>query len=258
MKLGLALILMVGVGFGLGLCWQKLFVENDEFTISDVQIRTLDGEDARFLTRKRIQQRSGLSLDQTIFAIDVEELEVSLQALPEIKSVSISRRLPGILRVEIEERQPVAWLVCRSLGIVEHDRAEGLLVDEDGIPFKCDSEELWLATKKLPAVMVHRASEGEIVEGEAIEHKGLKAALDLVKLTNRKLEGRDLPAWVVVKDEIILEMKTLDGLLTTLSYYDQERQIENLTKALKHARAQQKTLATANLIPRRNIPVHYR
>ena len=106
--------------------------------------------------------------------------------------------------------------------------------------------------------MVQTAEANDILPGEAIEHEGLRFAFDLVKLANDRLDGVDRPAWVVVQDEIMLEMKTLGGVLATLSYYDQERQIENLIKLNLHARRQAKDLAKVNLIPRRFIPVHYR
>ena len=34
-KIGAAVLLMVGVGIGLGYGWQKVFVENEEFEIAD-------------------------------------------------------------------------------------------------------------------------------------------------------------------------------------------------------------------------------
>ena len=56
----------------------------------------------------------------------------------------------------------------------------------------------------------------------------------------------------------MLEMKTLNGILATFSYYDQERKINNLVKLVSHADLQGKFLAKVNLIPRRFVPIHYR
>lgn len=257
-KLGVALVVMVAVGIGLGYGWQKLFVENEEFVISKVEIFREGGEETRFLTHGRFVEKTGLDLKKTIFAVDTDELCSAVEALPEIKSAEVSRRLPGILKVEVLERNPVAWVACRSLGITERDRKTGLLVDEEGVPFRCDSEKLWEFGEELPVVMVPKAEAGEIVEGEKLEHKGLKRALDWVMLAKEKLELPERPVWVVVKDEILLEMKTRTGVLATLSYYDQDRQVENLIKLTSHARRQGKELAQVNLIPRRYVPVHYR
>jgi len=258
MKLGIAILVMVGVGIGLGYGWQKLFVENDEFVVSKVEIFNPDGEGTKFLTHERFVAKTGIDLEKTIFAIDTDELKKSIEALPEIRSAKVSRRLPGILKIEVDERRPVAWVACRSLGIKERDRSSGLMVDEEGVTFQCDSGELWEAGLKLPVIMVQTAEPNDILPGEAIEHEGLRFAFDLVKLANERLVGIDRPAWVVVKDEIMLEMKTLGGVLATLSYYDQERQLDTLVKANLHARRQAKDLDKVNLIPRRFIPVHYR
>ncbi|MDF1712535.1 MAG: FtsQ-type POTRA domain-containing protein [Akkermansiaceae bacterium] len=258
MKLGIAILIMVGVGIGLSYGWQKLFVENAEFEINNVKIFTQEGGNARFLTRHRFKSKTGIELSKTIFAIDTDELQASIEALPEIKSAKVSRRLPGVLKIEVEERRPIAWVACRSLKIKERDRESGLLVDEDGIAFRCDSGELWEVGEKLPVVMVQSAERGQIDEGHSIEHEGLNFALELVKRANEKFEGIERPAWVVVKDEIMLEMKTLNGILATFSYYDQERQINNLEKLVSHAELQGKSLAKVNLIPRRFVPIHYR
>ncbi len=257
-KLGVAMLVMVGVGFGLSHGWKKLFVENKEFLVSQVNLLTMDGDETEFLTHERLMARCGIDASATIFSLDTDRLKASLLELPEITDAKVSRRLPGILKIEVAERKPVAWVACRSLGIKERSRERGFLVDENHIPFPCASEELWKYGETLPVVLVQSAEKNEIVEGEPIAHEGLKYALDLIKLADEKLVGVEKPAWVMVKDEIMLEMKTLGGVLATLSYYDQERQLKNLSKLTSHAREQGKDLAQVNLIPRRFVPVHYR
>lgn len=258
LRMGLAVLLMIAVGFGLKSGWEKLFVENDEFMISELLLKTFDGDEPRFLTHGRLLKETGLDPDATIFSLDTDELAESLEALPELTAARVSRRLPGTLKIEIRERQPVAWVACRSLGILERDRVYGLLVDSDGVPFQCSSEGLWEYGQKLPVVMVTEANVTEIVEGRPIEHHGLKYALDLVKISSEILIGTERPAWVMVKDEITLEMKTLGGTLATLSYYHLNRQLTDFSKLVSHARAHDKELEKVNLIPRRFIPVHYR
>lgn len=257
-KLGVAMLAMVGVGFGLSYGWKKLFVENDEFLVSQVNLTTMEGEETKFLTHERVMSRCGIDANETIFSIDTDELEDLLLELPEITGAKVSRRLPGILKIEVTERRPVAWVACRSLGIKERSRERGFLVDDKNVPFACDSEELWKYAESLPVVMARAAEKNEIVEGEPISHEGLGYALDLVKLADETLTGVEKPAWVVVKDEIMLEMKTLGGVVAILSYFDQKRQLESLSKLTSHAREQGKDLAQVNLIPRRFVPVHYR
>jgi len=252
------MIVMLCVGFGLSYGWQKLFVENDEFLVQNVSLQTMEGEDTAFLNHARLVAQTKLDPAATIFSIDTDELQDLLLALPEITEAKISRRLPGVLKVEVKERRPLAWVACRSLGIQERDRDSGLLVDVDGVVFPCASEALWDYADRLPVIMVPSADPSEIIEGEALTHQGLNYALDLVKRAEESLSGQDALAWVVVKDEIMLEMKTLSGVKATMSYYEQDRQVKNFVRLIAHAEDQGKSLAEVNLIPRRFVPVHYR
>jgi len=257
-KLGVAMLVMVGVGFGLSHGWKKLFVENKEFLVSQVNLLTMEGGETAFLTHERLMAQCEIDANATIFSLDTDQVKAALLELPEITNAKVSRRLPGILKIEVTERRPVAWVACQSLGIKERSRERGFLVDEKNVLFRCASEELWEFAKTLPVVLVRSVEKNEIVEGEPISHEGLKYAFNLINLAEEKLVGEEKPAQVVVKDEIMLEMTTLGGVIATLSYYNQERQLENFSKLTSHARDQGKALAQVNLIPRRFVPIHYR
>ncbi len=258
LKLGIAMIVMVFVGFGLSYGWQKLFVENDEFLVQEVSLKTMSGEDTLFLNHERLIEQTALDPATTIFTVDTDQLREALLELPEITDARVRRRLPGLLKIEVTERHPVAWVACRSLGIRERDRDLGLLVDVDGVVFPCASDALWDYADKLPVIMIKAAERSEIMEGQAITQKGLKHALELVNRAAEKLQGVESLAWVVVTDEIMLEIKTLGGVKATLSYYEQDRQLDNLSRLISHADEQGRSLAQVNLIPRRYVPVLFR
>ena len=61
-----------------------------------------------------------------------------------------------------------------------------------------------------------------------------------------------------MKDEITLEMMTLGKTIVTFSFYEQEHQLQKLTKIIGHARAKGRELKSVNLIPDRFVPVMYR
>lgn len=250
---GMAVLLGLGVSFG----WQKLFVENEEFQLKYIELRNEGGNDPRFLTHSRVEERAGIHPKQKLFALDLAALQEKIVALPEIELAEVTRRLPGTLRIKVKERTPVAWVACRSLGILERDVSEGMLVDEKGYLFRCDSDQLWEFSQNLPTIMVAEAGEEEVTDGEFLKHEGLQAALQLVLLSEKKMSGNERPAWVIVKDEIMLEMKTLGGVLATLSYFDQERQLMRLTQLHQHALTQGRILSKVNLIPQRYLPVEY-
>lgn len=248
---------MIAFGFLLGMGWKKLFIDNDEFLISGISLETFEGEETEFLTYKRLVEETQLDKEATIFSLDTTDLRDRLLDFPEITEARVGRRLPGKLIIEVTERQPVAWLACRALGIVERDRELGLLVDQNNIPFRCASDSLWKFSEKLPVVMVPSAGAGEIVIGEPVSHVGLGHAFELVALAGDILEERDSPAWVIVEDEITLKMKTMSGILATFSYYELERQLESLSRSSAHAEMNGRSIARINLIPKRYVPVHY-
>ena len=65
-----------------------------------------------------------------ILSLDLKAIQAKLQEIPEVKSVTLSRQLPGVLRVAINERQPAA--------IWQRD-GKHMLVDEDGVILASDT-----------------------------------------------------------------------------------------------------------------------
>jgi len=256
-KYSLLVALMVGVGAILNFGWQKLFVENEEFTINELPLKTFDGKEPRFLSHERIVKKAGLDPQATIFAIDADELRAALEQLPELTSAKVSRRLPGTLKIEVAEREPVAWIACPALGIRERDRELGLLVDRDGIAFQCASDALWAFAQKLPVLTTSAADSEQIVERQPVSDKGLQYALKLIELSSSHLADDQRLMRIEIKDEIILEAKTIDGISLTFSFYDLERQVSDFSDILAHAQYSGRELKKINLIPRRFVPVQY-
>jgi len=256
------LMLLVGVlAFGVMRAWQKLFVENlEEFALKSLPMTNFDGEATTFLNEGRLQNIAGLEIDgeKTIFQIDIADLEARLLEVPEISKVEVTRRLPDTIEIKVQERFPIAWIACPALGLKEYSRESGALVDEDGVVFRCSTDRLAEFWEDLPVVYAGQLSDHEVIYGQKISHQGLMQAVALLSGMVEVLEDHDRMAWVMVKDEITLEAKTFSGMRATFSYYDHERQLENLVRLMGHARAKGEELASVNLIPYRLVPVKYR
>ena len=250
-----AVVIAIGVVSRIG--YQKFFIENQDFALKEMSFETESGGEPRFLTRARIIETTAIEASGSIFAFDVDEVEAQLLALPEISSATVNRRLPGTLKIKITERVPVAWLACPSRGIEERNISNGLLVDQSGIAFPCATEPLANFAVNLPVVFAGKLPDGAIVEGQKINHEGLRYALEFAIKADLSLSGSDLPDWVMVKDEITLEMRTVGGTRCTISYFDPDAQIERLKNLSMHARDSGRQLATINLIPKRFVPVTY-
>lgn len=250
-------LVVVAIGVVGRIGYQKFFIDNQDFALKEMSFETENGGEPRFLTRARVIEATAIEESGSIFAFDVDEIEAQLLALPEISSASVNRRLPGTLKIKVTERIPVAWLACPARGIEERNIGNGLLVDESGIAFPCATASLASYAANLPVVFAGELPEGAIVESQKINHEGLKYALEFAIKADISLSGSDLPDWVMVKDEITLEMRTVGGTRCTVSYFEQDSQIERLKNLSRHARDSGRQLATINLIPKRFVPVTY-
>lgn len=59
-----------------------------------------------------------------ILSLDLQEMQAKLQEIPEVKSASVSRKLPGALSIALVERQPAA---------IWQREGKHVLVDADGV-----------------------------------------------------------------------------------------------------------------------------
>lgn len=257
LRFSVVALIVVVLGVLLRIGYQKVFIENADFALQEIQLTLFDEGGPIFVDHTRIIQATGIDPKASIFAFDVDELEEMLASLPEVSRAEVTRRLPGTLKIEITERIPVAWLACPELGIGERDPQTGLLVDAGGVAFLCDTQALADYAVNLPVVFSERLPQGAIVTGQKINHEGLSYALEMAQNADALLVGDDVPDWVMVKDELTLEMQTVGGARCTLSYFDQHDQLTRFDKLSRHARDSGRRLATINLIPKRYVPVTY-
>jgi len=157
----------------------------------------------------------------------------------------------------VKERVPVAWIACPSLGLEEKNPEKGLLLDQEGVPFRCAAPTILVYARELPVIYSGELPTNSVIEGKKVEHEGVSEALNLITGLSETLGDYDQPAYVIVKDEITLEARTRRGTRATFSYFDQERQLENFLKLIHHARDTGQQIKTINLIPYRLVPVEY-
>lgn len=92
-----------------------------QFALSDVKV---SGQSEA--TDVELVRLAGVLLGQNLLSMDVRAMERSIATHPWVKSVSVTRRLPSHLSIEVVEHRAIATL---SLG-------ELYLVNEDAEPFK--------------------------------------------------------------------------------------------------------------------------
>ena len=88
----------------------------------DIQITGAD-----HLTRDQILSVFGADLERNIFRVSLGERQADLERLPWVAHATVMRLLPNVLRVQITERTPVAFVRQGSqIGLVD---ASGVLLD---------------------------------------------------------------------------------------------------------------------------------
>lgn len=193
-----AIALLVGAAVGYGkirdLCAEQC-------VITDMSEQVEIASDGKLLPAESIAADFGLRVGANLAEIDFSRRrEEILRRRPALKSLSVTRILPGRVLIRAEERTPVA-----RLGVSGRRWTSGKVSDADGAVFERVS-----GTRTLPLVREARAP------GTAAGHSlsgRVRAALDLV------LAFRD-PAF---SDFSVLEVDTSkqDFLVATLGDYSQ-------------------------------------
>lgn len=253
----IVLLVLLGVGVVLGKsALQRVFLDSEEFALKYVELWQWEGEETpRLMNLKRLSEVTGLDPRASIFSFQLGTLEERLEALPEVKRVRATRRLPDVLRIRVEEREPIAWIEAPRQRIRGRSYQYGMLVDGEGYCFP-PTKAMFETVNELPVITTGERGEGKFVSGQKAEGREFLRALELVKLSKRYLAeaGWSLPA-IGLRNEFSLLAKTHTGTVVTFGLYEHERQLEDLVLILDHARKTSRGVKRVNLIPERNIPV---
>jgi hypothetical protein len=134
-----------GVLFGLALITyssafavKQLTHNTNLFTVEHIKISGL-----QYLDEEAVRHLAQVELDKPLYDIQLEKVANNFLKNKYVRAVSVSRNIPSTLRIDIEERKPVMFLLDNSLYMVDETGiilqklstipAEGLLV-ATGLP----------------------------------------------------------------------------------------------------------------------------
>lgn len=235
---------------------QRMFLDTNEFALRQVELWQWEQDEApKLIDHGRVQRITGLKPDASIFEYQLGSIEAQIAALPEIEEVRATRRLPGVLRIRVRERVPVAWVDSPRQQLIGRDFQRGLLVDSTGYCF-APNRAMTAVVENLPVITTADRGEDHFAPGQIAVGREFQRALNLVLLSKSYLadSGWSLPAVSLCNDYSLLA-KTQTGTLVTFGLYEHERQLEDLLLILNHASKTSRGVVRANLIPTRNIPV---
>ena len=104
-KLALAAALFAGVGYGL-VHMYRMATTSNYFVIKDVEI---SGNER--LEYHDVIKEAGLEPGLNSLSVSIDEIELRLKKNPWIKKVSVTRKLPDRVKIEIEEYKPKFWIL---------------------------------------------------------------------------------------------------------------------------------------------------
>ena len=118
-----------GVVLASGLLVSSVWLYSALVTSPYFEIRTIEVEGTSRLTEDEAIRLSGVQLGRNILLVDSEAAELALAAEPFVKTASVSRKLPGKVRIEVRERVP---LVLVNLGPSMDSQMQRLRVMDSG------------------------------------------------------------------------------------------------------------------------------
>jgi cell division protein FtsQ len=105
-------LVVVGAIVGVGLMFERYGTRSWRFRIESSDQIEIAG--MQNVTRKEIMRVLGGDIGKNIFSIPLEEHKKKLEEIPWVESASVMRYLPNRLKVEINERNPVAFVQIGS------------------------------------------------------------------------------------------------------------------------------------------------
>ncbi len=91
-----------------------------------LKVEKLEVRGSRFLSEGEVRELLGPAVGENLLGLNIEELKLRLRASSWVADAVVSRSLPDTLRVEIQERVPVALAEADRLYLMD---GEGVLID---------------------------------------------------------------------------------------------------------------------------------
>jgi hypothetical protein len=244
------LAVLGGIGWGVWLGMRHAFHDNPDF-----RLRLVDLNPNPVIDEMMFIELCGIDLSSApnLFDIDVSAAEDALRSIPAVATASVERDIrEAALLVRVTARTPRAW-VCDAKTHAASRRAEGsLLVDADGFAYPCPAMQVGAAAA-LPVIELPEAP----IAGAHVNHPDLAFCMRLLDVAAET--GHSTMIDVLRRpNEWSLELLTTGGITATCSLGDRRRhseQLQQLARAIDHAKSKGYEIATINLIPRNNIPL---
>ena len=249
-KWGAALIILICLVVLVKITVRESFLNNPQFSLKQVIVRT-EGP----LTAQKIVRTSALTTGTNLLTVNMREMQSRLMQLPQVRKVKITRDYEGRLTLDVQQRQPVAWLECTKRGLIPGRPDVGLFIDSEGVTFPC--EVVTPGYQALPIIRFEALAPN--IAGVAVTDLQVKSALTLLKKVQERFEEseEDL-CYIDIQKPYAMTAGFADGAQITFSVDDLDDQLVRLERIRQEARHRQWHIATVNMLMKQNVPITFR
>lgn len=167
-----AVLILLAVGVA-RLWLRHGLVHSEHFQLTELEVSGDGWRDAAW-----VRATLGLGAQTPLLDLDLAEIERRLEADPGVIRARLQRELPGRLRVDLEERHPLAWLEAPALGLRPLSATGGLLLDAAGHAWR--PQQLRPEWVDLPVVVSARLE--RLPEDGRLDDRALGQSLELIRL----------------------------------------------------------------------------
>src|SRR5436190_602636 len=226
-KIVLAAGVCVGVFFSVRLGAKRLFFENPDYQLSQIDVQT-DGT----LQRDQILKTADLHEGENIFMVNLGQVQERLQQLPQVDEVQVMRKLPGEIDIRLVERKPIAWITSDKQISDPFASEVAFLVDARGVLMK----EKKLLPEYLGLPLITGCTSESLEPGKIVESFEAKAALELLRLSTASfMQTRFQIREIDVSKGYCLVVSDKNHTRVTFGFDNLDAQLQRLEQFLVYA-----------------------
>ncbi len=248
-KIVLVFALIVGAYLGAQFGAKRLFFENPDYQLRQIEVQT-DGT----LQREQILKAAGLHEGANIFSVNLQKVHDTLQELPQVDEVQVTRQMPAEIDIHIVERKPIAWITSEKEVSDPFASDAAFLMDERGVLMK----EKKLLPEYLGLPLITGCTGESLQAGGTIQSFEARSALDLLRLNmGSYMQTRFQIREIDLSKGYCLVVTDKNRMQITFGFDHIDTQLRRLEQFLVYSDDSKRELQTVNLLVQRNIPVTF-
>ena len=249
--------------FGVFLLWRagewalnRLVYENKAFAIETIDTQT-DGS----IAAEQLRRWAGVRPGQNLLSLDLARVKRDLELVSSVRSVSVERVLPHVLRIRVTEREPLAQVHVprrRAGGGIENGVYE---LDEGGYvmlplePRQCSTAPAQ-PLESLPVITIPNSL--AVQPGRAIESRQVRAALQFLLAFERSpMSGLVDVQRIDTAEPEVLVVSNSNGSEITFGLSGFDESLACWQRAFEYAQKNNRAIGTLDLAVTNNPPLHW-